>query len=316
VVWREPLASLRTGMNPGEDVQADSATDAGARSAPAPKRSGASANRIDPEWEVLARAAAGESAAFGGLVERHQARVLQVCSRLLQDLEEARDAAQEVFLRLDRKAPRLRPQGKIFTLLDRIAVNHCLSRLRRKTLVRLLPLPEALRGRQAARGEIAALPPTQRVVLILAKLEGLTQHEIAEMLGMGVGAVESRLVRAMRTLERAQEVHESGVPPREEERVKRRDRLDLIRYLQGELSSWRGEEFRVRLRTDPALAGVHERWQEIWTRLERLDEGVGGQDPAELRSRVMERILAERQHRQESQGRIGAQTDAKLLAAP
>src|SRR4051812_50101894 len=57
---------------------------------------------------------------------------------MLGDVEEARDAAQEVFLKAYRKAGEVRPQGQVYTWLYRIAVNHCLNKLRRRKLVRFL----------------------------------------------------------------------------------------------------------------------------------------------------------------------------------
>jgi len=188
---------------------------------------------VDPDRAVLERVAAGDVDAFAPLVERHQARLLRLCERLLHDPEEARDAAQEVFLRAFRNAPGFRPQGQVFTWLYRIAVNHCLNRLRRRRLVQFLPFggaaddegPElepaadapdpgtaidARRRWLATRRAIARLPAGQRTVLVLAKFEGLSYREIAAVLGLSVGAVESRLVRAMRTLERAQEAQEGA----------------------------------------------------------------------------------------------------------
>jgi RNA polymerase sigma-70 factor, ECF subfamily len=182
----------------------------------------------DPDWQVLSRVAGGDVDAFGALVERHQERLIRLCARLLHDVEEARDAAQEVFLKAFRSAGAFRPQGQVFTWLYRIAVNHCLNRLRRRSIVRFLSLtgnesaeapafdppdpgPDAersLQGRrrwQATRKAIEQLPPNQRAALILAKFEGLSYREIAAVLETTESAVESRLVRAMRSLERAQE---------------------------------------------------------------------------------------------------------------
>ena len=182
------------------------------------------------DWEILARVAAGEEELFRLVVERHQDRLVGLCRRLLSDPEAARDAAQEVFVKAFRKAGRLEPRGQLYTWLYRVAVNHCLNRLRRRKLVRFLPLArpageesaptdvdppdgaadpleelETRRRWQATRQAIAALPPGQRAVLVLARFEGLAYREIAEAMGITVKAVESRLVRAMRHLRRAQE---------------------------------------------------------------------------------------------------------------
>jgi len=188
------------------------------------------------DWRLLSRCAAGDSLAFDELVVRHQDRLYRVCARLLRDREEARDAVQEVLLKLFRKAGAMRPDGQLFTLLYRIAVNHCLNRMRRHRLVRFLPFaggpPEdegeraydppdsgadPARAAQAKerwrslKRAIEALPPGQRVVLLLARFEGLSQRQIAQALGITEGAVESRLVRAMRALEKAQEKNGFGV---------------------------------------------------------------------------------------------------------
>ena len=188
---------------------------------------------VDPGWEALARVAAGDAGAFAALVEGHQERLLRLCERLLGDAEEARDAAQEVFLKAYRKAGEVRPQGQVYTWLYRIGVNHCLNKLRRRKLVRFLrwqdpgdadvpgfdppdtgadPVTalEARRRWQATRQAISRLPENQRAVLVLVRFEGLSYKQTAEVLGITEGAVESRLVRAMRRLEAAQEAGGSG----------------------------------------------------------------------------------------------------------
>ncbi|MGH9362108.1 MAG: RNA polymerase sigma factor, partial [Thermoanaerobaculia bacterium] len=98
------------------------------------------ADAADPGWELLQRVAAGEVEAFAPLVASHQERLLRLCERLLGDVEEAHDAAQEVFLKAFRKAGSYRPRGQVYTWLYRIAVNHCLNLLRRRRVVRFVRL--------------------------------------------------------------------------------------------------------------------------------------------------------------------------------
>lgn len=184
----------------------------------------------DPDWALLHRVAAGDSEAFTLLVERHQERILRVCERLLHDRDEALDASQEVFLKAFRKAGSFRPRAKVSTWLYRIAVNHSLNRLRRRRIVRMVSLGsmaprdeeeegahwdppgeepdpervlEARRRWKVTRRALEDLPESQRAVVVLARFEGLAYREIAEVLGITLGAVESRLVRAMRHLDRA-----------------------------------------------------------------------------------------------------------------
>lgn len=193
------------------------------------------------DWQLLEQTATGDEEAFRCLVERHQKRVVGLCERLLGDTGEALDAAQEVFLQTFRRAGRLEPRGQLYTWLYRVATNHCLNLLRRRSIVRFLSLSrgssaddrleldpadgaagpdEALEARRrwrATRRAIGDLPESQRVVLVLAKFEGMSYREIADTLSITVPAVESRLFRAMRRLEKAQElfpqvVTEEGEP--------------------------------------------------------------------------------------------------------
>ena len=183
------------------------------------------------DWEELRRAAAGDRDAFTGIVERHQNRLLRLCERFLTDQEEAQDAVQEVFFKAYRKASSYRPRGQLYTWLYRIAVNHCLNLLRRRKIVRFLRLSadpdlaafdpaddapsadrrlEASRRWRQTREWLDELPLSQRSVLILARFEGLSYKQIAEQLGVTVGAVESRLFRAMRTLEQKRDSRVDG----------------------------------------------------------------------------------------------------------
>src|SRR4051812_43537692 len=94
----------------------------------------------DPDWALVARVAAGDHEALAELVEHDHRRLLRVCERLLGDAEEARDAVQEVFLKLLVKAGGFRPRALVSTWLYRIAVNHCLNTLRRRRLRRWVSL--------------------------------------------------------------------------------------------------------------------------------------------------------------------------------
>jgi RNA polymerase sigma factor (sigma-70 family) len=193
---------------------------------------------IDPDLGILQRVAAGDVESFGVLMQRHERRLHQLCARLLGDAEGARDAVQEVFLKAFRNAAGFKPQGKVSTWLYRIAVNHCFNRLRRQRLARFFSFGDlvkssaedepvefdpadqqpdaesALEARERwrrTRAAIDALPENQRLVVLLAKFEGLSYKEIAQVLEITEGAVESRLVRAMRTLS-ANDAQEKAKP--------------------------------------------------------------------------------------------------------
>lgn len=189
----------------------------------------AEAVTFDPDWELVARLGRGDRDALGDLVRRHERRVATLCHRFLDDRDEALDATQEVFLKAWRQAANFEPRARVTTWLHRIAVNHCLNRLRRRAILRFVPFvsvgddgqeevfdpvdpvagPDgALDSRRelaAVRRAIRRLPPGQRAVLVLVRFEGLSYRATAEALGITEGAVESRLVRAMRTLTAARQ---------------------------------------------------------------------------------------------------------------
>ena len=103
------------------------------------------------------------------LVERHQQRLLRVCQGFLHDPEAARDAVQEVFLKAYRKAGSYRPRGKVYTWLYRIAVNHCLNRLRRRRLLRFLSFAEM--GGEAA-------GPNGTTEIEIDRTNGISEEEV------------------------------------------------------------------------------------------------------------------------------------------
>lgn len=173
----------------------------------------AAENRAD-EAVLVADAGAGDSRAFGLLMERHLGSIVSVARRMLRDDAEAEDVAQEAFLRLWRSGATLEigPAG-IRPWLRRVASNLCLDRVRGQGRVKVVDeLPEvpepakqlaALESQDVQRRvEVAMqkLPDRQRLALTLFHFEGLSQIEIGNVLGVSDEAVESLLSRARRQL--------------------------------------------------------------------------------------------------------------------
>ena len=173
----------------------------------------------------LMHARSGDRKALEDLLERHQGWIFNIALRMLYHPQDAEDATQEILVKILTRLSSFEGRSSFRTWLYRIAVNHCLNRLRRRSLVRFFSLsrdeeepavdppdpapdPErsldAARRWRAAKERIERLPANQRAVLVLAKFEGLSYREIAAILSITESAVESRLVRAMRTLVRAQ----------------------------------------------------------------------------------------------------------------
>ena len=164
--------------------------------------------------ELVADVAAGDMAALGELVRRHQERVLSLAHRILLRWDLAEDVGQEVFLRIWSSAGDYQPTARFTTWLYRVVVNASLD-ARRRAKRQPAPLAESFAGSPAGdppdrlvaeemAGSVAkavsALPERQRIALVLHVYEGLRCREVAEVTGWSVSAVESLLVRAYAAL--------------------------------------------------------------------------------------------------------------------
>lgn len=167
--------------------------------------------------ELVEACQAGESSAFDLLVARWEDKIRGAAYRLLGSEDEARDAAQEAFLKAYRGLPGFKREAQFSSWLYRIAVNLCRDRLRRrkgKTFLSLEALEdvgpviasrepaaqdlvEQLDLRRAVRRAIAALPQEQREIVVLKEYQGLTFLEIAQALELPVSTVKTRLYRGL-----------------------------------------------------------------------------------------------------------------------
>lgn len=167
------------------------------------------------EEALLAAYGAGDPAAARLLADRLTPLAWRVALRLLGDAAEAEDVAQEAMLRLWRMAPDWEPgRARVSTWLYRVTANLATDRIRARretgdaaaAEAAVDPAPSAGqsmldRERVAALKEaLAALPERQRTAVVLRHLEGLANPEIAEIMGIGVEAVESLTARGKRTL--------------------------------------------------------------------------------------------------------------------
>jgi len=172
----------------------------------------------DPDADLLQRYAAGDAAAARLLTTRLAPRLHGHALRVLGDRVEAEDVAQEAMLRLWRQAPHWRPgEAKVTTWLYRVVANLCTDRLRQRNAGAVPggldavaepadPAPGAAQKiQQAARADalqqaLASLPDRQRQAVVLRHIDGLANPEIADILGIGIEAVESLTARGKRAL--------------------------------------------------------------------------------------------------------------------
>lgn len=162
----------------------------------------------------------GNPLAFQLLVERYQERVFSLVRHYTRNPVEVEDIAQDTFLKAYRKLAGFQRQSSFSTWLYRVAVNTALDHLKKagRSPVQVVDDPELLPGSPGRAGgprigapdarlereEVARithqvleeLPEIFRTVLVLREFEDLSYQEMADLLGVSIGTVESRLFRA------------------------------------------------------------------------------------------------------------------------
>jgi RNA polymerase sigma-70 factor (ECF subfamily) len=173
--------------------------------------------------------------AFDALVTLFGSRVMSVAMRLLNDRGEAEDLTQEVFVALHHHLPEFRGESRLSTWIYRITKNRALNRLKflkRRHHGNHIDVDDPIGGRSVSdpdtgdgsrtdpvRGlstkglsavlevHLRALPEEQRTLVILRDLEDLSYEEIADVTGLPLGTVKSRLHRARAELAKGLRPH-------------------------------------------------------------------------------------------------------------
>jgi RNA polymerase sigma-70 factor (ECF subfamily) len=171
------------------------------------------------ETELIRAAIGGDREAFEALVLLKRERVVRIAYQVTGNLEDARDVAQWVFLRLWKVLARFDPQRRFDTWLYRITVNAAIDHLRTHGPAGALqPLPDDPASLGPAPGEgaeraadlgrlqqaflrlAARLAPRQRAAFVLREIEGLETAEVARVLGVRESTVRNHLHQARRAL--------------------------------------------------------------------------------------------------------------------
>ena len=170
---------------------------------------------------LVERARNGDAAAFGELITRYERRVYRMARQITQIDEDAEDVLQETFLKAFEHLDSFQGQSKFYTWLTRIAVNESLMKLRKRNSDRSVSLDENIETeedpivreiavwdetpeqkysqeelREILNKAIDSLKPIFRTVFILRDVEEMSTEETAEVLGLSIAAVKSRLLRA------------------------------------------------------------------------------------------------------------------------
>lgn len=164
---------------------------------------------------LVEQARDGDDNAFSELVDLDGDLCFAVAYRILRDVERAQDAVQQAFLLAWRELPRLRDADRFSPWLYRLLVNSCYEEVRRHrrwtSRVKLLPVdgPSGLDSivsvddRDLLERAFRRLTPEHRAVFVLHHHSGFPVSEVAEIVGVPVGTVKSRLHHASRALRAA-----------------------------------------------------------------------------------------------------------------
>ncbi len=163
------------------------------------------------------RVKAGDREAFHWVVNQYKDMVYTLCLRMLTDEEDARDAAQEVFVKAYRSIASFQEKSKFSTWIYRIAYNHCISEIRKK--VKVIDLVDELPDNDESSGDVngleilsreertrylqmavEALPETDAVVVTLFYYDELSLEEIAEVTGLTSSNIRIKLHRSRKKM--------------------------------------------------------------------------------------------------------------------
>jgi RNA polymerase sigma-70 factor (ECF subfamily) len=165
---------------------------------------------------LLERIRGGDAGGAGELFERYAPALLKFADRMLGNRDSAEEVTQEVFVKVISRAHQYDGRAAVSSWLFAIAANACRDRRRRDRRAAVVPLDsvadlpargEGAESRMAGRERRAAvrraleeLSEEQREALVLARYHGLPYAEIAGVLGISVGAVKTRIFRAVENL--------------------------------------------------------------------------------------------------------------------
>lgn len=169
---------------------------------------------LDPDGDILTALMAGDTQAFGVLMDRHMTKIHALASYMLKDPVLAEDVTQTVFLKTWQVLPDWTPgQAKLITWIRRVATHQCLDVLKKKRPSYTDQLPdmaddrgqgfEAANARDQQRlvaAALAQIPDRQRLALTLSYYQNVSQAEGADIMGITITAYDSLLVRARKAM--------------------------------------------------------------------------------------------------------------------
>lgn len=172
---------------------------------------------MDTERELVKKVLNGDTKAFSELVRQYEDTVFSFAFKVCRNREKAEEVTQDTFVNVFRKLHQFDGKSKFSTWLYSIVTNNCLMKNRQRKINGVFvylepqheqtytssrdnptPLEKVMSDelRKKLDNAILSLPVEYRVVFVLRDIEGLTAHEVAEILNLSIPAVKSRLHRA------------------------------------------------------------------------------------------------------------------------
>ncbi len=185
------------------------------------------AQELDHDTQLMVKVSQGDLRAYEELVQKHKSSVINAVYKMINDVNEAEDIAQNVFIQIYKAAPRYQPSAKFTTWMFTIVRNLSLNEIRRRGTHKLDSLegsqqpddserpdpqfadPKSKNSIQVAEQNeleraideaLASLPENQRTALVLRRYEDMPYEEIAKVIKCSVPATKSIIFRARETM--------------------------------------------------------------------------------------------------------------------
>ena len=172
-----------------------------------------SSREADADIALVERYLGGDMRAFDELMIRYERQIYRVCYRFVDNREDAKDLAQEVFIKAFEHLPTFRRESSLKTWLYRIAMNHCINHVKKnaREFVEVTETAgsvdpsihaemESREQRDLFRRMVKRLPPKQKAIIEMRIHEQLSYEEIARMSGRAISTIKASVFFALQKL--------------------------------------------------------------------------------------------------------------------